>query len=126
MEKRLYRDPKQGKIGGVCAGIAEYLGLEIWIVRIVAVSGFLLGFGFFATLAYIAALLILEKKPDTVQSNQQNDLHVKKTPWQQGRSAQIVLSELDNKIRQMEQKVNKVESHVTSREFELNRQFRQL
>lgn len=126
MERRLYRDTANGKIGGVCAGLAEYLGLETWIVRIIAVSGFLLGFGFFATVAYIAAVLMIEKKPATLHTQYGHDLHVKKTPWQQGKSAPLVLSELDQKLNQLERKVNAVESYVTSREFELNRQFRQL
>ena len=126
MPKKLYRDTANGKIGGVCAGLAEYLGLEIWIVRIIAVSGFLLGFGFFATIAYIAAMLMIEKKPATLHTQYDHDLQVKQTPWQQGKSAPMVLSELDLKLTQLERKVSLVESYVTSREFELNRQFRQL
>ena len=34
MSKELYRDTRNGKIGGVCAGIAQYFGIEPWIVRI--------------------------------------------------------------------------------------------
>jgi len=36
---RLYRDPENKKIGGVCAGIARYFGLETWTVRLCALSG---------------------------------------------------------------------------------------
>lgn len=63
MHKTLYRDPVNGKLGGVCAGLAEYFGMETWLVRILAVSAFLLGVGFFATVAYIAAWLMLDKMP---------------------------------------------------------------
>ena len=31
--RRLYRDPERAKIGGVCAGIARYYGIETWVVR---------------------------------------------------------------------------------------------
>ena len=37
MSKHLYRDPQRGALGGVCAGLADYLGVEIWVVRLVAV-----------------------------------------------------------------------------------------
>ena len=36
---RLYRDPENEKIGGVCAGIARYFGVETWTVRLCALSG---------------------------------------------------------------------------------------
>lgn len=61
MAKTLYRDPANGKLGGVCAGLAEYFDMEIWLVRILVVSAFLLGGGFFIIVAYVAAMLILEK-----------------------------------------------------------------
>jgi phage shock protein PspC (stress-responsive transcriptional regulator) len=34
-KKKVYRIPKVGWIGGVCAGIAYKLNIETWIVRLV-------------------------------------------------------------------------------------------
>jgi phage shock protein C len=65
MSKRrgeLYRIPNQGKIAGVCAGIADYFGWEIWLVRVLMVSGVLFGIPWLVFL-YIAAWFILDKKP---------------------------------------------------------------
>ncbi len=36
---RLYRDPQNEKIVGVCAGIARYFGIETWMVRLGALTG---------------------------------------------------------------------------------------
>ncbi|TWX73280.1 envelope stress response membrane protein PspC [Colwellia sp. C1TZA3] len=58
----LYRNTSQGKLAGVCAGIADYFGWESWLVRILVVSGVLLGMGWFIVI-YIAAWFILDKKP---------------------------------------------------------------
>jgi len=58
----LFRDPAKGKIAGVCAGLANYFGWETWLVRILVVSGVLLGMGWFVIL-YIAGWFILDKKP---------------------------------------------------------------
>lgn len=40
--KRLYRDPRNGVIGGVCSGLAAYFGLDVVIVRLVFVALFAL------------------------------------------------------------------------------------
>ena len=32
--RRLYRDPDNSAIGGVCAGLAAYFGIEIWLMRL--------------------------------------------------------------------------------------------
>ena len=37
--RNLYRDPQKGKIAGVCAGLADYFGVETWIVRLLAITG---------------------------------------------------------------------------------------
>lgn len=66
----LYRDPENGKIAGVCAGIAEYFKLETWLVRILTVTAFFLMAGPFVVVTYIAAWFILDKKPANA-----NDIH---------------------------------------------------
>ena len=38
----LYRDTENGRIAGVCAGIAEYFKIETWLVRILTVTAFFL------------------------------------------------------------------------------------
>ena len=34
MDKKLYRDPRNGMIAGVCAGVAEYFGWDPTWVRL--------------------------------------------------------------------------------------------
>ncbi|MFT5277345.1 MAG: phage shock protein C [Glaciecola sp.] len=60
----LYRDPKNGKIAGVCAGIAEYFKLETWLVRILVITAFFLMAGPFMFVTYVAAWFLLDKKPE--------------------------------------------------------------
>ena len=33
--KKLYRDVKNGKIGGVCSGLSDYLDLDVTLIRII-------------------------------------------------------------------------------------------
>ena len=58
----LYREPKNGKIAGVCAGLGRYFGMEVWWVRIIVVSAFLLGGGILVLFAYVGLWLMLDKR----------------------------------------------------------------
>ncbi len=126
--KSLYRDTQNGKIAGVCAGIANYFGLEIWLVRIAVVSAALLGGSFFVLVAYIAFALMLERQPDDYQQKMQMDREhqVKNKPWQAGQTPEMVIQNIDADLAQMEQRIQEMEAYVTSEAFTLNREFRQL
>ena len=52
-------DKTNGKVFGVCAGIADYFGIDAMLVRIGFVAGALLGFGSFI-LIYLAIALIAD------------------------------------------------------------------
>ena len=43
-KKRLYRDPKQGIIGGVCSGLANYFKTDVVLVRLIFVALFAITF----------------------------------------------------------------------------------
>jgi phage shock protein C len=60
MEKKLYRDPYHKMIGGVCAGLAEYLDMDITVVRLLfAFAFFIMGVGL---IPYIILWIVLPKK----------------------------------------------------------------
>jgi phage shock protein C len=61
--KKLYRIPREGKVAGVCAGLAEYFGIDPTAVRLLVVVLSILTTG--ATLvAYLAMVLLAPVKPD--------------------------------------------------------------
>lgn len=55
----LRRDRQNGKIFGVCSGMAETLDIDVTWVRIACVAGTLLGFGSLV-LVYLAIALIAD------------------------------------------------------------------
>lgn len=59
-----YRDPEQGLILGVCAGLSDRFGFRLVPLRVLAVLALLL-FTVPALLAYVAAGLLLPGKPLT-------------------------------------------------------------
>ena len=52
-------DKRNGKIFGVCSGIANYFGIDPMLVRIGFAAGTILGFGTFL-LVYLAVALIAD------------------------------------------------------------------
>lgn len=129
MSKReLYRDPYNGKIAGVCAGLANYFGLEVWLVRILVITAALLGGTFLVLVAYVAMALMLEKLPkqyrEDIRSQQEHTL--KSKPWAQGQAPKELLHTLDRDLSQVETRIRSVEAYVTSEVFKINREFRKL
>jgi phage shock protein C len=142
----LYRNSEQGKIGGVCAGIADYFGWETWLIRILVVSGVLFGMHFLI-LGYIAGWFILDKSPVQVdsaiensesphaRSNQKSNratdvdnesIKVKTRIWQSGEPPKQALYHISRKFRSLEGKLQAMEQYVTSAEFTVSREINKL
>lgn len=66
MKKRLYRSREDQRIAGVCGGIAEYLGIDSSIVRILWVLLALAGGP--GVLLYIIMAVVVPEEPEFVQS----------------------------------------------------------
>ena len=63
--KKLYRSITDRKIAGVCAGIAEYFGIDPTVIRIIAVLLLLPG-GLPGLVPYILLWVIIPEKPKHV------------------------------------------------------------
>lgn len=63
MEKKLYRNTSNKMIAGVCSGLAEYIGIDPTVVRLIWALIGLTGAGI---LAYLVAALIIPEKPSNI------------------------------------------------------------
>ena len=63
MEKKLYRNTNNKMIAGVCSGLAEYIGIDPTVVRLIWALIGLTGAGI---LAYLVAALIIPEKPSNI------------------------------------------------------------
>jgi phage shock protein C len=61
LQKRLMRDMQNKKIAGVCSGVAEYLGVDITLMRVLWAAMFLIGG--VGLLAYIVLWIVMPKAP---------------------------------------------------------------
>lgn len=141
-KRQLYRIPEQGKIAGVCAGVAEYTGTETWLVRVIWFSGLLLSGGFFFV-AYVAGWFILDKKNAAFSNkkktsgrdqwhrfNQDGDIdrtvEVKTKVWQAGEPPKEAFRDIVRQFDSIEHRVRDMEGYVTSNEYTLRREINRL
>ncbi|MBR5233676.1 MAG: PspC domain-containing protein [Clostridia bacterium] len=61
-QKKLYRSNTDKKISGVCGGIAEYIGMDSTIVRLLLVAFVLMGGA--GVLAYIVCSFVIPERPE--------------------------------------------------------------
>ena len=60
--KKLHRSRSNRMIVGVCAGLAEFFGIDPTIVRLLFAVGALLGFGSFI-LIYLVIFIVVPEEP---------------------------------------------------------------
>jgi len=140
----LFRDPSRGKIAGVCAGLADYFDMETWLVRILVVSGVLLGMGWFIVI-YIAGWFILDKKTNTSPKMKSDlkdrvvsaaekvreditseSIKVKSRIWQAGEPPKQAFHDIRRKFKTLERELRSIERYVTSAEYTVSREINKL
>ncbi|HEX7969383.1 MAG TPA: envelope stress response membrane protein PspC [Stellaceae bacterium] len=118
---RLYRDTDRGILAGVCAGIADYVGVEPIAVRLATVLGL---FFFFpvTVIAYIALAMMLRPKPPMLYGSRDEEAF-----WRGVSTApDDALQSLKRKFRDLEDRLGQMETQVTSGDLDLHRKFRDL
>jgi phage shock protein C len=116
---RLYRDKKNGIIAGVCAGIAEYFGMNRKGVRVVTFLFMLFPpFSAFIIISYVVLAIVLPVKPGELEEdNEQAEF------WRGVSNAPSdVFGALRHRFRELTHRLEKMEAFVTSKEFEIDRE----
>lgn len=142
---RLYKDPINAKIGGVCAGAARYFGVEIWTVRLCGLTGLLFLPGIVFP-AYWIAYFIMDTPSDADRNDAQAS-HPHRSQWRNRREGshnrtpgvaavddeplQVVVA--GRRLRyaradltQAELRLRRLESFVTSDQYELHKEIAKL
>lgn len=63
MDKKLYRNPNNKVLAGVCSGLAEYLNIDPTIIRVIWA---LIGLSGAGIVAYLVCALIIPEKPSNI------------------------------------------------------------
>lgn len=118
---RLFRDTEHGIVAGVCAGIAAYFDVEPIIVRL----GFVAALALFfppTVLAYLILALALRPKPRALYASGEEEAF-----WRGVATApDDVVRGLSRRFATLDERLRRMETQVTSSDFELHRKFRDL
>lgn len=100
---RFYRDKVNGKLFGVCAGIADYTGIDVIWVRVAAVL-FTLSTGFGIPL-YIVMAMVADKKPPHLYTDREEQRFwqsVRQSPTRTTREVRARFRDLDRRLADVE------------------------
>jgi phage shock protein PspC (stress-responsive transcriptional regulator) len=71
--KKLCKLEKEGKISGVCAGLAYYFNFDVTIVRLIWALAILFGVGSPILIYIVLAIILPECDPDAVEFEEVQD-----------------------------------------------------
>ena len=117
---RFYRNKRAGKINGICAGIADYTGLDVTLVRIGLILAIVLGAGALLPV-YIIAGWIADDQPREIAADDKDERKfwqgVRASPSQSARDIRGRMREIDRRLAEIEQYVT-TENRSLAREIE--------
>jgi phage shock protein C len=119
---RFYRDKRNGKFLGVCAGIADYTGFDVTLIRVLFIAAVIMGSGA-PLLLYIITAMMTDDKPRELEfENAEEQKFWQGVRASPRRSAQAIRS----RLRDIDRRLADIESYVTTENRSLAREIEQL
>lgn len=119
---RFYRDKRNGKVFGVCAGIADYTGFDVTLVRICFIAAmFMSGFGILPF--YFIAAMVAPTKPVALERADSEERQF----WQGVRASPTrAARDIRSRFKDIDRRLADIESYVTTENRSLAREIEQL
>lgn len=119
---RFYRDKENGKVMGVCAGIADYTGFDVALVRICFLAAVFMSGGSVLPFYFIAGW-VAPRKPREFDDQGQEDRQF----WQGVRASPArAARDIRSRFKDMDRRLADIESYVTTENRSLAREIEQL
>lgn len=128
LKKPLYRSRRNVRIAGVCAGLADYLNVNAFFVRLLTfISIFILGGVTFWV--YVICWIVLDKEPKSLQKSQRGsakssgEMHSDGSRADSARSQAFdpaTIKACAERLQATEQRLRSAEAYITSRQFRLH------
>lgn len=119
---KIYLDKKNAKVCGVCAGIADYTGIDSTIIRIVTILGLISPASGIVVIAYFLMCWLVDPKPEDLFESKQEDEFWKGVRTQ----PKNTIRDVRHKFREIERRLRAAEARVTSKEYRLHKEFEDL
>lgn len=116
---KLYRIPKDGRVGGVCAGLADYWGVDPLFVRLGLVAS-LFVFQVFPLALYVVLWIIMPIRPEELYKDAQEEQF-----WQGvKREPRGSIQKLHLHYRKLEHRLRAMETEVTSAQYRFDQELK--
>jgi len=116
-----YLDKRNGKLLGVCSGLADYTGFDVLWVRIAMVLGTIFGGGFLAIVYFVMAF-VADTKPNTLyvsEASNPDDVEF----WQKTRAKPSrSIRDVRSTFRDVDRRLRDIEVQYTSQNTKLARE----
>ncbi|MFL6733926.1 MAG: envelope stress response membrane protein PspC [Sphingomicrobium sp.] len=119
---RFYRDKREGKILGVCAGIADYTGFDVNLIRVCLLGAIFMSGGSIIPFYFIAGFITPDKPSEFASvdaEHQQFWQNVRRSPTRTAREIRLRMKDIDRRLAD-------IESYVTTENRTLAREIEQL
>ena len=123
--RRLYRDADRAVLGGVCAGLANYLGFNLKVTRLLCIIAFLCAFPI-ALIAYLAAVFLVPASSSRIYDESMYEERRKDALREEIRRARPTVSEVRERYKSLDERLARIEKYVTSSRYDLDEEFRRL
>ncbi len=137
----LYRDADRAMLGGVCAGLAGYFGLNLRVTRFLAFIAFLMAMPI-AVFSYLAAVFLLPAESHGIptsrrefrgcrgrrRSRRARRSHERRRSEPAGAAmpAGPTIKDVRERYRSLDKRLAELEKQVTSPRFQLEQEFKKL
>ena len=117
-----YLDKRNGKVMGVCSGLADYTGFDVTLIRILLVLGIFMGGGALLPVYFLAGI-IAKDKPRELQDSDPEETKF----WQNVRtSPSRTARDIKSRFRDIDRRLAQIEHYVTIENRSLAREIEQL
>jgi phage shock protein C len=119
---KFYRDKRNGKLFGVCAGIADYTGFDVSLVRVCFLAAMFMSGGGVLPFYFIAAM-VTPTKPMSLERAGVEERQF----WQGVRASPArAAREISSRMKDIDRRLADIESYVTTENRSLAREIEQL
>lgn len=131
----LYRSDEHRWFAGVCGGIAENMNWPVWLVRLATFFLFVVT-GSFVVLAYILAIFLLDRRDRVLDDysrtarkqgrrGRAHQASMKETVFNyQQKTPRGQVNELASRLKDLDGRLQSMETYVTSRKFQIDQELK--
>jgi phage shock protein C len=125
--RKFYLDKQNGKIFGVCAGMADYFDWDVTVVRVLWVAGAFFTSGSLIIVYLVAAWMIDNKPTGSRYEEMRTSVDDARREAEYRRPASAWrFTDVKTRFDRVEDRLRTLENVVTSREFQMDRELRGL